>query len=278
MNGLATRTTIREILAAYAELVDEIHDSFARLRQATAGLNRALGTCSEEERFTRSGSIHPVRLYGVSGEDWRPADWTLADRVIAKLQRDTWEILVLRLEVRRVMSVERAKELDTWLEKGVLPPLTEEAVWGWARPILEGIDGFYQDAIREVFELLRPRGHTGEGKLKTSSELEVPPRVILRGFLDFNPSYMDAPRADYRAGAQLGAIEKVLDGLEGRGMVQKSHNPELYDALNRAPTGETRHFEYRACRNGRLHLRFKNLDTLAKLNRAAGGARLRPGS
>lgn len=76
----------------------------------------------------------------------------------------------------------------------------------------------------------------------------------------------------------LRALENVFTALDGKGSITKTHNGEIIDAINRSTdgTGETDYFRFRACRNRNLHLEFKRLDLLARLNQIAGGARLRP--
>jgi hypothetical protein len=66
-------------------------------------------------------------------------------------------------------------------------------------------------------------------------------------------------------------------GLTGRGSVLKSHNGPLYDAITDSSdgTGETEYFKFKCFKNQNLHVEFKRLDLVARLNAVAGGARLR---
>ena|SRR5439155_23407886 len=49
----------------------------------------------------------------------------------------------------------------------------------------------------------------------------------------------------------------------------------LIDAIEAAKDGETDYFRFKCFRNRNLHLEFKRLDLVAKLNAVAGGMRLR---
>ena len=62
----------------------------------------------------------------------------------------------------------------------------------------------------------------------------------------------------------------------GNGTI-KTHRGPLIDAIEAAKdgTGETEYFRFRCFRNRNLHLEFKRLDLVAKLNAVAGGMRLR---
>jgi hypothetical protein len=44
---------------------------------------------------------------------------------------------------------------------------------------------------------------------------------------------------------------------------------------SRTGSGETEYFRFKCCRNHNLHLEFKRLDLVEKLNAIAGGMRLR---
>jgi hypothetical protein len=68
----------------------------------------------------------------------------------------------------------------------------------------------------------------------------------------------------------------VFHALDGNGTI-KTHRGPLIDAIEAAKdgTGETDYFRFRCFRNRNLHLEFKRLDLVAKLNTVAGGMRLR---
>ena len=72
------------------------------------------------------------------------------------------------------------------------------------------------------------------------------------------------------------AIDNVFHALDGNGTI-KTHGGPLIDAIETAKdgTGETQYFKFRCFRNRNLHLEFKRLDVVAKLNAVAGGMRLR---
>ena len=64
-----------------------------------------------------------------------------------------------------------------------------------------------------------------------------------------------------------------------KGQINKSHYSALHDAIVATPItsgkGETEYFEFRAFRNGNLHLKVRRLDLLERFNALAGGKRLR---
>lgn len=85
-------------------------------------------------------------------------------------------------------------------------------------------------------------------------------------------------RVDWRERQKLVALERVFHALAGDGRMNVAHESELAAAIGTAKdgVGETSLFAFRAHLNGRLHLRFKRPDLLARFNALAGGQRLRP--
>lgn len=263
--GLTKRQTVAELVAVYEQAAESIRQGFALIAGAERRLNEAftLGEwrdLSVRDRYNRA-----------------QFNWGNPDDTLEILRRDIWRIIVDRLEIRRMLSVARAKELDAQLEKGELPDITVESVATFARGFAENLDRMLEEAVQEVFEFLRPRGRAAE--YKTNSQLEVPRRVILTYMVETWGYHGHPFHVGYdRPSAQLRALENVFTALDGKGSITKTHNGEIIDAINRSTdgTGETDYFRFRACRNRNLHLEFKRLDLLARLNQIAGGARLRP--
>ena len=274
MSGLAIRATVTEILAAHAVLVGVVARSFGEIFAGLAALNDALGNTKDERHGERP--TQAVDFSFPSCHHRKRFDAHDLKHALDRLKRDTWSQLVERLEVRRAMSVARQNELDRWLREDALPPLEVEPVFAWAERTFGALQEIHAEAIAEVFEFLRPRGHTGEAQLKTNSELEVPRRVILRGWVDFNPTFQSRPTFDYTSSAQATALENVWNAISGKGLVHRAHISDLDAAMRAGSEGETEHFRFSMKKNRRLHLEFKSAKTLAEFNRRAGEKRLKP--
>jgi len=276
--SLATRKTVRELVAVFQAAERDVRAGFELLASAEERLNTSFVL----------GGHNPIRLQDRFGCGIRMDP----DAVIERLARQTWWYIVERLELRRMLSVERWTELERKLYNEhtyELPPITEEAVNAFAQHYIESLPDMITEAVVEVFEWLRPRPHTKVGKLKTNTELEVGRRVILGYMVERNfPGRRDGGfhvRYGYRgaceAAQMLIALENVFHALDGRGQIAQSHKSELQwqiDAADGPSHGETDLFRWRSCENGNLHLEFKRLDLLRRFNQLAGGARLRPAS
>jgi hypothetical protein len=229
-----------------------------------------------EKALTTSFSIG--KTYGIDFRERSSSsrlNFAEPDDAIAHLREQIWHVLVERLEIKRMMSLAKAKELKDWLEKeSGKENITTESVLGFFRYYVENLGTMLEEQVGEVYELLRPRN----GRYKTNSLYEEKERVILPYWIALPYKGEKTIRSNWSYSDQYYALENVFLALDGRGSITKSYRTELESAVNASPEGETTYFRYRACLNGNLHLAFKRLDLVAKFNKIAGGRRLRKGA
>lgn len=274
--AIATRTTVRELVATFQAAELQIRAAFGTIVAAEKRLNEVFALASERHEM----AVNPSR------EPHHYADFGDADRAIERLARQAWQAIVDRLDVRRVLSAARAKELDDRLEKGKLPAITEENVIAFARE-LQDVRGFFEEKVAEVFDWIRPRAESWRMRnYKTNQKnarYELGERVVLTGIV--KPSTFGRNQrggrfeVDYDDRARLIALEAVFSALDGRGWGAQAHRSALEDAIESAPEGHgsTAYFEFRAFKNRSLHIRIVRLDLLARFNAIAAGKTLRPG-
>lgn len=260
MDELAFRTTVEGIVTAYEQAEASIRQGCALVAGAEKRLNDIL----------KLGD-----LYG--GVQFLPtrADVNFKDPTehITELRRQVWANIVARLEIQRMLSIAKSKELDAWLSSKTVEPITQETVMGLFRYYIEKLPEMLSEAIGEVYEFLRPE----RSRYKTNTEYELGSRVILSAWVE--PGIMAKYRPRSWARPRYVALENVFSALDGQGSVGKSYFSELEREVERTVNdrGETRYFRFRACLNGNLHLEFKRPDLVDKFNRMAGGKRLRAG-
>lgn len=259
---LARASTVRELVAAFREAEATVRTTFAAIVEAEKKLNAV---------FTL-GADRDIRIDATHGHySDRFGD---PDDTISRMTRQAWVVIVDRLELRRMMSMARWTELDEQLRTGELPPISDESVAAFVRGAQEKLPEMIGAAVEEVFDWLRPE----RSEYKTNTELEIGPKVILRGIVEhawMKPGF----RVNHYRQQHLIALENVFSALDGRGNISKTHHSAIETAIGESGVegrGETELFEFRACRNGNLHIAFRRLDLLDKLNRMAGGMRLRP--
>jgi hypothetical protein len=262
VSAIVPRATVEAIVRAYSTAEETIEASCAAIAGAVRDVNTTLGSLG----FTREFEFGRVQ-HGQRVEFEEP------DEHIHQMRRQLWSSLVERLEIRRMVSIARAKELNKWLDT-TTEAVTYESVMGLFRNYVEQLPDMLAEAVGEVYEFVRPR----MSKLKTNTQYELGPKVILSGWVD--GSFMGGLRPNYHRADEYRALENVFTALDGKGQITKSYRGELGDAVEKSSRendyrGETTYFRFRACKNGNLHLEFKRADLVAKFNQMAGGRRLK---
>lgn len=261
---LTQHETVTQIVRTYEEARADIESAFG---QVSAAVKRLNDTFSHSEH---AGDIF-IR------DRWRGHANVSFDEpgdVLEMLKRDVWRCIVDRLEIQRVCSIARWTEITRQLESGEgLPELTVDNVMRWGQAQHRAIPEMIEEAVREVFDLLRPPGST----YKTNTEYEIGKRVILERAVEAGWGRNGGFMLCYRKEQHIIALENVMQALDGRGFVNKNNRSELYQALRDAPNGRgrTTYYKFRAFKKGTLHLEFTRPELVKRLNAIAGGKRLR---
>lgn len=261
-DDITRRATVETIVGVYQRAEADIAQACALITGATASINETLGTMGLTRDVEFGRCAHGYRV-----------NYAEPSEHIHKMRRQLWASLVERLELRRMMSIERAKTLDKWLSE-TTEEVTIESVMGLFRTYAEQLPDMIAEAVREVYEILRPRN----SRLVTNSEYELGPKVIVHGWVE--GSFMGGLRPNYHRYEYYRALENVFTALDGRGTITKSWRGVLADAVEASTpatnyTGQTDYFKFRACKNGNLHLEFRRPDLVKRFNEIAGGKRLK---
>lgn len=251
------RKNVVAMVKAWRENSYKISTAFIMIHDAVQALDEAFGT--------RRSWIHIDR---------HSIDWARPETTINSMRSDVMEAFIQNMGLRQILSVKAARELDTQIQRGDFPDFTEEALLGLLQGTLENMDKFLDDAVQEVFQFLRPN----RSRYKTNTEFEIGDRVILTWMVERN--YRDGYRVKYgEPESKIRALDNVFHMLDGKGAI-KTHGGPLMDAINSTSgmnnRGQTNYFEFKCFSNNNLHLKFKRMDLVAKLNAKAGGLNLKP--
>jgi len=265
--ALMPRQSLPVMANAYQTAVGEMREAFAKLTEAMQRLDVAFG--AGDYRCRGFCMRNTDRGHEVFEPD--------AGRIELQWRQSAWRILVDRLELKRVCSVARAKEIDRQMEDPKeLPDITEANMLAMLEGNVSNIGAFLQEAVVELFDRLRPwhRGDLGDG-YKTNKVYTIGERVVLSGYCT-NPRGEKFRVSYHEEHAQtLRCLDNVMHLLDGKGTVPNYAGP-LLEALNGDDNRgrvETQYFEAKCFKNGNLHLRFKRLDLLAELTlRGSQGA------
>jgi hypothetical protein len=195
---------------------------------------------------------------------------------IRELRRDCWDTLVERTQIRRIMSIKAWETFSRELQDGEPPPITVETVNGMLAGLQADIPDMLKAAVDEVFEFLRPH----HSQFKTNTEYALGERVVLNYYVErgFGKTW----HVNYTRQQNLLALENVFRMLDGKVQSERAgHYSDLESAIRTCPeggpcAGQTEYFEFKGHKKQTLHLRFRRMDLVKKLNAMAGGKRLTP--
>lgn len=261
-DALAHRQTVGQLVETYRSACADIVRAFALLHDAEGRL-RATFNLGDQGGWMRVCVGHKAHQH---------PDWNDPKPTLDALKREAWSIIVDRVELRRVLSTKAWERLQKTLRDEELPEITEENVEAFREAQIASLESQWEEAVREVFDMLRPREYGGH---KTNKVDRVGERVVLTGWVRMG--FYGQPEIVHYHEPHAQAIERVFAGLDGRGQVAREHYSELYRVMRetRAWSGSTTYYDWKAHKNGNLHLRFRRADLLSRLNQVAGGARLR---
>jgi hypothetical protein len=256
--SLEVRKTVEELVREWNLAVHLLNTGLETLAQAEAHFRA----------FDGPGSHFDLCLFTHS-------EYTLDfDRKIKRLKAAAWRYLVDRIELKKMASVKRASEIDRQINDGTdLPDITMENLFGWLESLNRQAAEFLKEAIIEVFEFLRPPSL----HYKTNSGFKVGKRVILCNRVE--KAWTGTKfRVNYHYENQLRALDNVFHMLDGKPL-SAYRNGDLINAILESGrgTGETEYFRFKAFINTNLHLEFKRMDLVQRLNEVGGNGLPMPG-
>src|SRR6185369_16026748 len=157
---VALRETLTAMIGTYKQAVADIEQAYAMLHNAKSRLQSSYST----------QYIDVIRRNNHGQTDPKEVDTTLKE-----IQRQCWNGIVNRLELKKMLSIKRREALDKQLsgdsrgyeEVPPLPELTEENVISMFQDAAARAPEYAKEAAFEVFDWLRP--HSGRtADLKTN--------------------------------------------------------------------------------------------------------------
>lgn len=257
--ALATQKTAARLVETYIAASDIIEAAYDQLEKARLMLEEDFGESAYMDVTPRAHTMKPKAAY---------------ESVMGDLKKRAWRRILAITQINKMLSIKRAEEMDERLESGDLPEIALDEVLSMLHSLADNTGNFVKEAAKEVFDVLRPgRGQWGS-KLKTNQKngrYNLGEKVILMGYIEnqFGGGY----RLSYWREKDLVAVDRVFHALDSnlKGM-DSSYRGPLADAIGTTQTGggETEYFSFKCFRNGNLHLWFKRMDLVQKLNAING--------
>jgi hypothetical protein len=250
MNDLTKYMPLDAIVQNYEEAKKELETGYRNLWKANARISSVAG--------------------GYAFSDYKVMDSRVIERDMAAMKKKVWRFVINKVEIYNLISDKRRKELDDQLEKGELPEISVENVQSTLDNLLDNIGNLYKETVMESFEWLRPHG----SRHKTNTEYEVGKKAIKEWMFDC--SY--GCRLSYTREQDLKGLDNAFHLMDGKGPVKWPGDmvTKITEAVrDKKWEAETEYFKLKWYKVGTLHIEFKRLDLVAKMNAMAGGNRLR---
>ena len=252
---LATRKTVEELVREWNLAMHELKTGLDHIKRAEAHL----------KSFDTSGSSYDLQAF-------RHGDTTLDfDLKQKRMKGAAWRYLVDRIEIKKMASIARAKEIDKQLNEKpeTLPDITMDNIFGWLESMAGQGRKFLAEAVVEVYKKLRPYSEAH----KTNSRFRIGKKVILAHRVQSCYSGKGKFRVNYMYSDELRALDNVFHMLDGKGL-SAYRDGDLSRAIESAEggIGETEFFKFKCFRNNNLHLELKRADLVEQLNSIGGNA------
>ncbi len=195
------------------------------------------------------------------------------EKTVDELQRGIWRSIINKTEIKKFLSIQRQKELSENIQNGKMEELTVDNIINMLKSASFNIPTLMDETIKEVFGLLRPHNSDFRNNEKFAGELGK--MVVLEHHVHIAWT-AGKFRCGYHYEDRLRAINNAFFLMDGKGYTD-SYNGELYEAIEKSPSGqgETTYFKFKCYKNGNLHLTFKRLDLVKKMNGICAGKVLR---
>ncbi len=247
--------TPEQIIAEHDQIAAEINAAYDALERADALFDAAFNDRPFPAKF-----CYDYRMM------------TREDKLLA-LREKAWRFLFDLSGAVKLVSAKRVKAFEDQCEQKTLPPFSLEEVSLFLEGLQNGAVDLAKETITEIFNMLRPGRYSRKYLTNGgTAEWKLGKKVILSDRVRVTPwgeGKMEVV-TDHRD--QLIRLDRVFHLLDGKG-APKGYRSPLVDAINtshRSEEGETDYFNFRAYKNGSLHLVFKRPDLVNEINAIAG--------
>ena len=195
------------------------------------------------------------------------------EKCLDKIKGNAWDFLLHRSGVFEFCSIKQRDEINSQMnDEKNLPAFTLDNIQSWFESYAVNIDKLFEDSIKEIFNWLRPWKRDG---YKTNNR-EIIGRKVIKTSM-FENVWGDKMSLVYYNEKYIQALDNVFSLMDGKGVAKYPGN--LVTAIKEEcrkniKSCETEYFIVKWYKKGTMHIEFKRLDLLDKVNAKAGGLNL----
>ncbi|MFZ5586162.1 MAG: DUF4942 domain-containing protein [Thermodesulfobacteriota bacterium] len=251
--------TLRGLVEAHDQARALVSEAVQLLGQAQGLLSAQFGEYLDE--------IMPDKL----------ARWDFkAERVLetakscqALITKQGWQYMLKQTGVDALLTAKRKEEFNKALERGDAPAFTVENILGMLGGLAQDLDGYFAEAVWEVWNWLKPYRRDGY-KTNDRSTYEIASKVIKSGVFNDGGKWLS-----HWHDRQLTDMDKVFHLLDGQGVPRYPDdlNTKIREQLQKHPGDReltTAYFRLAWFKNGNCHIEFLRPALLQRFNAIAG--------
>ncbi|MEI6424843.1 MAG: DUF4942 domain-containing protein [Lentisphaerota bacterium] len=195
------------------------------------------------------------------------------EKCLDKIKGNAWGYLLHRSGVFEFCSIKQRDEINSQMnDEKNLPDFTLDNIQAWFESYAVNIDKLFEDSIKEIFNWLKPWKYE---TYKTNNK-EIIGRKVIKNSM-FENVWDEKMSLVYYNDKYLQALDNVFHLMDGKGVAKYPCN--LVTSIKEACREnirfcETEYFTVKWYKKGTMHLEFKRLDLLDKVNAKAGGLNL----
>lgn len=259
------RQTAASLVDSHDRVQELVHEGIGKLAEARRIMQ---AMCSTYRSNLFGSPLH----HNLTNFDLEKDSRTL-EHVATEVRENYWQTAMTMVGLRATMGAKERAAFDKQFENHDLPAFDLDTIYATIEGAISGHPERVENLIREVFDWLRPRPHSGGHK--TNKRGKVGKRVILSHMM--SPSLRGLSWSTYfNPRDQIHDLDKVFHLLDGKGLPKSPD--DAITAINGAcqqgqASTETMYFRFKWFRNNNLHVEFLRPDLLAELNRIGAGGR-----
>lgn len=247
------RQTISQMVAIYNESIADLLKAFDLLSKTSQRLDSTFG------EYT-SIAINTAHI-----------NYDDPQKQIEKINRDIWRALFEKTEIKRFLTAQRIKEINDNIDNNEMPPITEENIFQMMQHAAQNVNSFIHEAVLEAYNLLRPHASYYKG-YKTNQKFQneigasvIIPHVVERKYKKKSYTIKYRSINEFRV---IANIFRILDGKK-----PQTYYGEIYDAIEASENNiaESEYFKIKCYKNNNMHITFKRIDLVKKINSLVGG-------